>query len=249
MLSREELKYIELFCVIKQNGTIIPYDTEMEHLVEYRIKRDFYIEEWESYINRQKRRLEDGFEEWFNNLHDKSDIDERTLRSLPQKDIEISWGNEQVLVTRIRDAFNNYMSKAKAFCVPAADSSLGTYYYIGQTGFIAACYTYNPKENGKCKKGIRDAFNELRKDVDNAIKAFNEAQDEDGIKCKLSAFHAGASKRANMVSNDTTFEMSLFVDEYNLYRSGKGAAVSSKELDYFFSMLPEEEVHYGAEEE
>lgn len=249
MFSREELKYIELFCVIKQNDTIIPYESEMEHLVEYRIRRDFYIDTWESYINNQRRHLEDGFDEWFNNLHDKSDIDERTLRDLPQKDIVISWGNEQILVTRIRDAFTNYISKAKTFCAPAANSSLGTYYEIGKTGFIAACYTYNPREDGKCKKGIRDAFNDLRKDVDNAIKAFNEAQGDEDIKCKLSAFHAGASERANMVSNDTTFEMSLFVDEYNLYRAGKGAAVSNKEIDHFFSMFPEEEVHYGAEEE
>ena len=247
MFSREELKFIELFCVIKQNGTIIPYESEMEHLVEYRIRSGFYIDTWESYINSKKRQLGDGFDEWFNNLHDKSDIDEVSFRDFPQKDIEISWGNEQILATRIRDAFTKYISRAKAFCAPAAKSDLGTYYEIGTAGFIAACYTYNPRENGKCKKGIRDAFNDLRKDVDNAIKAFNEAQSDEDFKCKLSAFHAGASERANMISNDTTFEMSLFVDEYNLYRAGKGATVSDKEIERFFSMFPEEEVHYGVE--
>ena len=120
MFSREELKFIELFCVIKQNGTIIPYESEMEHLVEYRIRRDFYIDTWESYINSKKRQLGDGFDEWFNNLHDKSDIDEVSSRDFPQKDIEISWGNEQILATRIRDAFTKYISRAKAFCAPAA---------------------------------------------------------------------------------------------------------------------------------
>lgn len=253
-MTKEERKYVDLFCRIKQNDTVIPYEDSMEVMIMPKINRGFYMDHWKSYLASQRRHLGDEYDEWFENLESVDEIEETYRRDLPSKMIEVSYGNEEIFVNEIRNAFVTFMDDIRGLVRPAANTDIGAFYEINPGGFTLAVFSYNLKEDPKAKSAALKAYRKCKDAVIKAAASFSEKQGPNDIKCKKPYVSDGSnqdpnSTRGNMVSVDTAFEGTIYVDEYCIYKSGKGSEVTDRELDHLFKILPAESVQIGAEDQ
>ena len=141
-MTKEERKYVDLFCRIKQNDTVIPYEDSMEVMIMPKINRGFYMDHWKSYLASQRRHLGDGYDEWFENLESADEIEETYRRDLPSKMIEVSYGNEEIFVNEIRNAFVTFMDDIRGLVRPAANTDIGAFYEINPGGFTLAVLSF-----------------------------------------------------------------------------------------------------------
>lgn len=254
-MNRENRKFIELYYIITHNGNVIPYEDEMEPVIQKTSGYSFYIKNWEDYMGRMHTKLGEGFDEWLENLKTMEDFirnDESFARNFPSKQIEISWGNEMDLAIEIKKIYEHYLSQVRRYCKPVVNSGITAYYEIGPGGYTMQLYSYEESDVKMYKKKVADIFTAARDEVYAAVNRFNKAQgigkNTDNILLKQPSFSNSSGVktgddeggRGHMVDDDTVFEYSLFIDEYHAYREGKGNVVEDKDLIRLFGAIPQE---------
>lgn len=250
-MNREELKFIELYIQITQNGTIIPYESKMYDVVSNIKFYSNYLERWTSFAEYYKRKLEEGYGEWLNrltSLEDVARLDVHAASNFPSEQIKISWGNDKDLAIEIKSIFEKFMAEMRRIC---KNTNISAYYSIEKTGYTVSAYSFSEKDI-KCKNQVSKIFTATKKAVYAAVNTFNEAQGKGSktknilIKQPSYSDSAGSKDekseggRGHVVSDDTQFEMSLHIDEFHVYREGKGGQVEASEIAKLFGVLPEE---------
>ena len=244
-MTKEVRKYVELFYTITLNGKIIPYNDDFESLIEAKLKvRSYDLDNWNRYLGYMKRKLEDGFDEWFESIHSIEDIADTKFRDLPDTPYEISANNATIMFSKFKNYLDEFIESAKMYCKPIkADSTIGIYYIIDKSGFFAAAFSFNPDEKSKYKSKVNELCDELKNKINAAMEEFNAGQGPDDIKFDTTWKYSGAGKRSNMVAEGCTFERSIHVDQLNVYRTK--STVSRSELYELFSILPQTRREYG----
>lgn len=260
MLNRENSLFVKLFVTFTQNGQEIPYEDSMEQTLLDNHDYKYFIQNWETLCKRKRAEDPENYLDWVYGLTPENlqeQISEVYYRNLPTKPIVIAWGNEIKLANQIREIFDTFLEEMSPYCSPKAQTEITAYYEIDHSGFTASVYSFNAKDV-VYKKQVYDVFSKMRKQVTAVIKEFNETQGiNDGTNALLlkepsvSSSFGSASKnksdysRGHIVDNDTAFESTLSVDEFHLYRQGKGGFVTEKECSDFFRGIHKHSAYKG----
>lgn len=260
-MERTELKFIELYIRITHNGNTIPFEDSMYPVLLNIRGYDNYIKNWENFIVKQRSLHSNDFDEWLNELKSPEDVirvDEVMARALPSKVIEISWGNEVDFALDVKRIFEHFFQEAKKLCKPVSpNSEITAYYSIDSTGYTFSIYSYHPSDMAAYRNVINKVIlKDLTKELNVAVNRFNKAQGKgdktDNLLIKEAFVSNSASvkkdesiSRGHMVSDDTVFEISIYLDDHMVHKEGKGNYVSEEEIIDFFSVLPEEYVAVG----
>ena len=250
-MNSEELKFIELYIQITQNGTIIPYESKMYDVVSNIKFYSSYLERWTSFTESYQRKLEEGYEEWLNrltSLEDVARLDVHAASNFPSEQIKISWENDKDLAIEIKSIFEKFMEEMRKIC---KNTDISAYYSIDKTGYAVSAYSFSEKDIVH-KNQVIKIFTDTKLALYAAVLTFNEAQGKgnktENILIKQPSYsNSSGSKdeksesgRGHIVSDDTQFEMSLHIDEFHVYREGKGGQVEEREIAKLFEVLPEE---------
>lgn len=266
MIEFEDEKFIELFVDITTNGTIIPYDSSMEATVEKHLrKHSLYLDAWHYYIGRKRRELGEDFIDWLRNIHTIDDVPdlERIGGTVPNKNIEIAWNNMGAFMNKIKTAIDNSLAEASLYCQPKTpNSTVVLSCYIGDECILVSYSSFDKNDSKKYKSKLDTIFNNMVKEMNIAVNAFNEAQGKGkpgnkNIVCKeiknSTSATAKKSEKENsghghVVSNLTTFEGSIHLDYMDFYREGKGGHIENGEIAEFFNYLPKMDLTIGSYE-